>query len=184
MPIGSRAFRTASNVLTAEGVKRAPVPIEEIAGKYAHVMYYDLPDDVSGMLLPLPNEAGQRKWSIVVNDGHAEVRQRFTLAHELGHLLLHRYTTPHADGKFVVRFRNAKSATGSDREEIEANQFAAELLMPERLVLGHATRLGLDLGGDADPEADAAALARLAKRFRVSVQAMSLRVANLAEAVP
>lgn len=184
MPIGSRALRTASTVLATEQVKRAPVPVEKIAGKYAHLMYYSLPDDVSGMLLPLPNDGGQRKWAIVVNVAHAEVRQRFTIAHELGHLLMHRYTTPHADGRFVVRFRNARSATGSDREEIEANQFAAELLMPERLVLGHATHLGLDLGGDSDLGSDAAVLARLATRFRVSVQAMSLRVANLAEAVP
>lgn len=184
MPIGSRAVRTALNMLATEQVKRAPVPVDEIAGRYAHLMYYKLPDDVSGILLPLPKEAGQHKWSIVVNEAHASVRQRFTIAHELGHLLMHRYTTPHADGKFVMRFRNARSATGSDREEIEANQFAAELLMPERLVLAHATHLGLDLGGDSKPGSEAAALARLARRFGVSVQAMSLRVANLAEAVP
>lgn len=145
MTSGSRSARAALNVLRLHEVKRAPVYIEEIARKYAHLMYYELPDDVSGMLLPLPKGAGQWKWSIVVNAAHADVRQRFTVAHELGHLLMHRYTMPHADGKFVVHFRNAKSATGSDREEIEANRFAAELLMPERLVLGHATHLGLDL---------------------------------------
>ena len=183
MTLGSRAVRAALNVLATEMVKRAPVPVEEIAAKYAHLMYHKLPDDVSGMLLPLPDESGQRKWSIVVNVDHAEVRRRFTIAHELGHLLMHRYTVPHADGRFVVRFRNAKSATGSDRQEIEANQFAAELLMPELLVLRHASHLGLDLGGESDPGSEAAALARLAARFRVSVQAMSLRVANLAEAV-
>lgn len=180
MAVSPRVARVALRVLAGEQVKRAPVAIEEIATKYAHVMYEDLPDDVSGMLLPLPKEGGEKRWAIVANKSHATVRQRFTIAHELGHLLIHRYTTPHADGKFVIRFRDAKSSTGSSREEIEANQFAAELLMPEALVLSHATHLGLDLG-DADPDAAASKLAQLARKFAVSVQAISFRVANLAE---
>jgi hypothetical protein len=180
MAASQRAARAALRVLAGEQVTKAPVPIGAIAAKYALVMYEKLPDEVSGMLLPLPKEGNAPKWAIVVNDGHAPVRQRFTIAHELGHLLMHRYTTPHADGKFVIRFRNATSSTGSDREEIEANQFAAELLMPERLVLAHATHLGLDLG-DADPDSAASKLSQLAKRFAVSVQAISFRVAHLTE---
>jgi len=184
MSASPRAVRAARRVVVGEGIESAPVPVQKIARKYAHLMYETLPDDVSGMLLPLPSEAQERRWAIVVNEAHAPVRQRFTIAHELGHLLLHRYTTPHADGKFVVWFRNERSSKGSDREEVEANQFAAELLMPGRLVLAQATKLGLDLG---DSDADAATgkltrvLGRLALKFEVSVQAISFRLANLPE---
>ncbi|MFI6827560.1 helix-turn-helix domain-containing protein [Kribbella sp. NPDC050241] len=47
---------------------------------------------------------------MIVNDGFSADRQRFTVAHELGHLLLHEYP--------------------ADSQEQEANQFAAELLTP------------------------------------------------------
>ncbi len=115
----------------------------------------------------------------VITRGVAPVRQRFTIAHELGHLLIHRYLTPHADGRYQVRFRNEKSASGSVREEIEANQFAAELLMPERDVRHLAIRLRLDvLDSDADKEA-VRKLMSAARRFQVSVQALTFRIANL-----
>ena len=104
------------------------------------------------------------------------MRQRFTVAHELGHLLLHGYTTPHADSNFRVRFRDAESSTGSVREEIEANQFAAELLMPRELVAAQATRIGLDY---ASPDDDDPKLSRLARAFQVSKLALSIRLAGL-----
>jgi Zn-dependent peptidase ImmA (M78 family) len=159
--------------------KRFPVPVERIALKYAIVVREDLPSDVSGMLVPLPLVQGNRKWAIVVNKQDAPVRQRFTIAHELGHLLIHKYPTPHADGRLQVRFRDEKSAAGSVREEIEANQFAAELLMPERYVRTWAKKQEFDV---ADQLVDAAAmrgLTQLANKLKVSVQALSFRIANL-----
>lgn len=64
--------------------------------------------------------------SIYLNAFDARVRQRFTLAHELGHYLQHQ---DEADIGFVDK-RNEVASTGTDPSEIWANQFAAELLMP------------------------------------------------------
>lgn len=178
MPLDTRATKAAREIVR-DVRPNLPVPVERIAARFAVVTRMTLPDDISGMLVPLPTPAESKKWVIVVNKSDAPVRQRFTIAHELGHLLMHKYSSPHADGRIQVRFRNEDSTTGSVREEIEANQFAAELLMPDRHVQLVAARLRFDM---ADPSADKEALRSLttiAKRFGVSVQALSFRIANL-----
>ena len=174
----SRGARYAKDLLRAEKV-RAPVPVEKIARKYAQVIREALPFDVSGMLVPLPPLKGEPRWAIVVNANDPPVRQRFTIAHELGHLLIHKYSTTHADGRYQVRFRNEKSATGSVREEIEANQFAAELLMPEKEVRRLAIRLQLDVLDQSKDKEAVKKLTSAASKFQVSVQALSFRIANL-----
>lgn len=58
---------------------------------------------------------------------HSNVRQRFTLAHELGHLLLHDVGVAFRDHTF----------SGNPRET-EANRFAAALLIPRRMLLREA----------------------------------------------
>jgi len=174
---GTRGARFAKELLRGEKV-RLPVPVEKIARQHATIVREPMPEDVSGMLVPL-SVRGEPKWAIVVNANDAPVRQRFTMAHELGHLLIHRYSTAHADGRYQVRFRNERSASGSVREEIEANQFAAELLMPEREIRRLAVRLRLDvLDDDADQEA-IRQLVLAAKKLQVSAQALSFRIANL-----
>ncbi len=178
MPVITRGVRYAKDLLRTIRA-RPPVPVEKLARKYAQIVRESLPSDISGMLVPLASTDEKSRWAIVVNANDAPVRQRFTIAHELGHLLIHRYLTPHADGRYQVRFRNEKSASGSVREEIEANQFAAELLMPERDVRHLAIRLRLDvLDSDADKEA-VRKLMSAARRFQVSVQALTFRIANL-----
>jgi Zn-dependent peptidase ImmA (M78 family) len=169
----------AKKVLSKHNVRKAPTPVEKIAAKYAEIVWETMPDDISGMLVPLPSTSGEVKWVIVVNNAHAEVRQRFTLAHELGHILLHKYTSPHADGRVRVRFRDDDSSRGSDFEEIEANGFAAELLMPERTIRSLAARINFDPADGKDDRKAVIAMTRLAKRFAVSVQALSFRIANL-----
>jgi Zn-dependent peptidase ImmA (M78 family) len=68
--------------------------------------------------------------------------------------------------------RDAKSATGTDKIEIEANQFAAELLMPEAILLKEIQREAFDID-------DEAPLEELARKFRVSKQAMGHRIQNI-----
>ena len=173
----ARASHAAKELLASEGVRRLPVPVHDLAAKYAILVFREMPDDVSGILIPLEVPTQSKNWVIAVNSTHAPVRQRFTIAHELGHLVLHHFKAPHADGRLQVRFRDKKSAQGYDREEIQANQFAAELLMPERFIRGLTNNSDI-----ADTKSDSAALEQLetwAKRFEVSVQALSLRIANL-----
>jgi hypothetical protein len=177
----SRATRIAREILKREGVTAPSVPVEKIARRHARIVPQELPAGISGMLVPLPPNPSQKSWAIVVNRSHAIVRRRFTIAHELGHLLLHRYSQPHADAAFKVRFRDGNSSLGSIREEIEANQFAAELLMPEALLVIYLSEIGLVYGGDEIDDDQLEQIARLATKFGVSAQSLSFRIANLAQ---
>lgn len=92
---------------------------------------------------------------IWVRAGEAPVRQRFTAAHELGHLMLHPPGVAFRDDTF----------SGSP-QEAEANDFAAGLLMPRYLLVPYVQRTGTD----AKP---------LSRVFGVSLAAMSLRLYKL-----
>ena len=111
---------------------------------------------------------------IGVNSLHHPNRQRFTIAHELGHLELHRdmiTSNVHVDKNFPGLMRDAVSATGTESIEIEANQFASELLMP-RLLIEQA------LAGKQFDIDDSGPIEELAKKFKVSKQALEYRIRN------
>ena len=63
---------------------------------------------------------------IIINENYSPTRKTFTLAHELGHYLLH----PDQDKLRIDHFNYAESSQES-LEETEANYFAASLLMPQ-----------------------------------------------------
>jgi Zn-dependent peptidase ImmA (M78 family) len=172
-----RASREASKVLLQSKIQTVPVPVEKVAARWAHVLKQRLDADISGMLVPLSNVATEKRWAIIVNSIHPRVRQRFTIAHELGHLLLHGYTTAHADRNFKIRLRDTQSSEGSVLEEIEANRFAAELLMPEPLVRSRLAEHAMEYTPvDKSSERE---LTRMAKEFDVSTQAVSIRISTL-----
>lgn len=77
------------------------------------------------------------------------------------------------DHSFRVNLRSDESSEGRDVEEIEANFFASRLLMPD--VFLHADPRTTSIDMDDDDEAVAA----LAKEYKVSQQAMTLRLARL-----
>ncbi|MCL1949125.1 MAG: ImmA/IrrE family metallo-endopeptidase [Turicibacter sp.] len=82
-------------------------------------------DDVSGFLMK-ENET----YTIFVNMNEPIYRQRFTIAHEIGHFIL-----KHLEGEEIsISFRDEHSKTGSDPKEVAANSFASELLMPREIV--------------------------------------------------
>jgi Zn-dependent peptidase ImmA (M78 family) len=144
-----------------------PVDVEAVARKLgAEVVYGDLEDDMSGFLL---RERGVV--TIAVNSLHHPNRQRFTIAHECGHLHLH---GDHGDRLWVdkaystIFYRDSNSSTGDKLAEIQANQFAAGLLMPEVFLTEHLTQELSDVD-----------IFRLALRFQVSEQAMTLRLVSL-----
>jgi len=173
-----RAQKAALQVLQAHNVTGFPIPIRKIAEKHAHLVQEDMEDEISGMLIPLTTPHQGKEWAIVVNRGHSLARQHFTLAHELGHLLLHGYTTPHADRGYKLRYRNSTSAEGSVLEEVEANQFAAELLMPETFLLEKLVKEDLEYVPVGD-EDDDPRLTKLARELKVSRQALAIRLSNL-----
>jgi Zn-dependent peptidase ImmA (M78 family) len=83
-----------------------------------------LDDDVSGYI----KIVNQNHFEIAINQKHTPLRQKFTLAHELGHYFLHgqKLNGQHTD---IALFRDAnEDGLGI---EYAANDFAAELLMPQ-----------------------------------------------------
>lgn len=107
------------------------------------------------------------------NDRHSKNRQRFTIAHELGHYLLHEQEKLHVDRRFQIQLRDGNSSKGESEEEKEANLFAAELLMPVSFIRQDLAEVeGLDLEDDAT-------VSGLAEKYGVSTQAMTFRLAYL-----
>lgn len=109
---------------------------------------------------------------IITNRSHSLTRQRFTLAHELAHLLLHvsrNMTVAHTTRE--VLFRDTRASQGVDRREIQANAFAAGLLMPQDEV---RMRVRTALG-----PFDEERIAELAEEFDVSTAAMVVRLKDL-----
>ena len=74
-----------------------------------------------------------RKAELFINGEDCPRRQSFTIAHELGHWLMHRHVFMRRPALYsaLPRFRNSSSA---DRRETAANTFAAHLLVPDRLL--------------------------------------------------
>lgn len=147
------------------GITKPPVPVEKIA-EFAgvEVRYEKSDDDISGFIL---RENGQA--ILGVNGRHPATRQRFTLAHELGHFFLH--DKPLFLDSFT-RLRDVKSSKAVDPEEIEANAFAAELLMPEEFIYSDIARMkqNVDLTNLVNT---------LAEKYLVSAQAINVRLTHL-----
>jgi Zn-dependent peptidase ImmA (M78 family) len=168
MSAGS-AEREAAKLLRQLPVETMPVPVEEIAEHLrAAIVRERLESTISGLLLP---EGGAKL--IAVNSAHHPRRQRFTIAHELGHLQMH-------DGAYIVdstvrvNRRDGLSSMATDLEEIEANAFAAALLMPPALVRGALEPVRAPRLGNPSRIGE-----HLAEQFGVSAEAMSYRLINL-----
>ena len=171
MAVRRRKIRElVEELLRKNGITEPPVPVWDIArNSGARFAVESLEGDLSGFLY----KNTDRK-VIGVNTQHASVRQNFTVSHELGHLLLHDQEELHLDRAFsTVRLRDQTSSQGIDDEEKEANLFAAELLMPHQF-------LRADLAGaDALDPYDDNLIPELARRYQVSVQALTFRLQYL-----
>lgn len=154
-----------------------PIPVERLAAHCDALIRYQPfdADDVSGLLY----REKDRPAVIGVNSANSRVRQRFTIAHELGHLRLHRGHQLILDRLVRVNFRDATSSTAADWEEMQANAFAAELLMPAAAIEQrlHKLAAGTRLTDDE-------IITRLAKQFDVSRPALEYRLINLGLLTP
>lgn len=149
----------------------APFPHENVLEVHSdlHIHFVELEDkDVSGVILYQNNE-----FTILVNIAKSITRQHLTLAHELGHYFLHKDTVRQEQGIIdtdgMIEGLSAQYWLDNPGQmglpEIEANNFAASLIMPEELVrrAWEAT-------------ADITACARI---FNVSITTMVLRLTKL-----
>lgn len=163
----------AIDLLKKHNIVSAPVPVERITKAFgAQVKYSLLDDELSGMAyikdeIPI----------IGINALHHPNRQRFTLAHELGHLILHKTKITkeiHVDKKSSVLMRSSSSSASGNKMEVEANRFAAEILMPESFLKKSLKGKSFDLNNDDDIVVNL-----LAREYKVSVAAMRFRLENL-----
>lgn len=144
----------ADKLLRHFGIIEAPIPVIWIAQEMGVGVYWsDMPDTDGALQMDVDTGLAE----IFVKTGAPDVRLRFTVAHELGHLMLHDFTG--------VVHRDAKGVYGGPKE-FEANAYAADLLMPEWMVrhVGRRTGFYVDL---------------LARKFNVSDQAMLYRLEHL-----
>jgi Zn-dependent peptidase ImmA (M78 family) len=167
----SRAASLAMQLLTEAGITTIPVSVERLIKHLGISLTYEPYDgDLSGLLF-----RDGATTVIGINASDAKTRQRFTIAHEIGHLRLHNNRPMFVDKTMRLNFRNTMSSLGTNTEEVEANAFAAELLMPESHIEKEFNRAVARL---TDVNVDTV-VHDLAKRFGVSSQAMEIRLANL-----
>ncbi|MBV1918337.1 MAG: ImmA/IrrE family metallo-endopeptidase [Sphingomonadaceae bacterium] len=166
--IQDAARERAREVLTDYGSLKSPVAVEKIIKRRdIRVQFSPLDQELSGMALVKDGVA-----VIGVNALHHPNRQRFTMAHELGHHVMHREYIEgavHVDKGFTILRRDTLAAQGTDRMEIEANAFASELLIPRDLL---EPIIGT---GDFDLD-DVDRLQSIAKKFKVSLSALQYRL--------
>lgn len=125
------AEREAIRLLNESGLFEPPVNPVEIAHqngvKVNFVSFSGDSKEVAGFYDPANS-------AIYVNQDEAGVRQTFTVAHELGHKILHDEWARSEAYKVLWRDPRRQS---KDRREQEANAFAANLLMPRAMVSGY-----------------------------------------------
>ncbi|MEI6113804.1 MAG: XRE family transcriptional regulator [Burkholderiales bacterium] len=135
------------------GIDPIPFMAEMLEDKGVKVVALDLPENVSGSKAFVRRPTQLDVPVIVVNQGHSGERQRFTLAHELAHL--------------VLRFSDLSDA----EQEKAADRFAGAFLMAKDMVLRllgpHRTSISI---GE---------LAELKKIFKVSIASLVVRCAQL-----
>ena len=162
--------REAEELRQKHGMTGFPLDVAQLAAIMGvRVSRENLEDKISGALF-----AQEENVVMAVNANHAARRQRFTMAHELGHYVLHwsgEETTAFVDGSLGFR-RDERSHDGSVEIEIEANAFAAELLMPRVQVEKMASAPDFDWQ-------DETSLRKLSGFFGVSEQAVTVRLTSL-----
>lgn len=164
----SKQFKNAKDLLdflSEFGLHKAPVDLPKIYQLIGPKLRFEAMDnDISGKL-----EKRNGNWCAYINSLHSENRQNFTMAHELGHYLLH-VESATEDAFVDTTFFRDQGGVGTPSDylikEVEANKFAADLLMP-------ADDFKNFVKFTSNKVAD------IAQHFKVSPQAVKIRAKNL-----
>ncbi len=146
------ARNKARQIIEKMKISKPPIILRQVLNKLnidLEIFSFDFSDEVSGIQIN-----SEEKTIVAYNKNHPTHRQRFTVAHELGHLLLE-----HTSKEGAYNLEDKRPS------EIEANQFAAELLMPLSFL-----KLDIKKIKNADD---------LARRYWVSEEAMWWRLRDL-----
>ena len=150
----------AAEVFSKYHLGEPPIDIIELAEKLGYTVWFATFKDerISGGVSFDATQGGK----IYVSRSETGKRQRFTVAQELGHCVMHRDSHKNGILESVDMFRRPDDHRP---EEVEANEFAASILMPEEMVRQkwrewRSTEILADI-------------------FQVSISAMSYRLYNL-----
>ena len=170
----NKSEREARNLLASIGVLGPPILVDDIAAQLGVQLSREpVSPHISGLLF-----RDEQRCIIGLNARNSRQRQRFTIAHELGHFLLH-------EGELILdtsarmNWRDDTSSLATEAQEIQANAFAAELLMPESMVRRSWEKLSIQGRRAAEP-----LIRELAAEYDVSLQAMQYRLMNLSLLMP
>lgn len=126
MEIATNPAINIAKLLVAKKKLKPPINVKDLVKEYSDLKIKSIPiAGVDGISLNL--KVIGKKTCVIVNADVSEIRQRFTLAHELGHVLI-----PWHTGNIVEfsDYENITDATEYYLTEQEANDFASELLIP------------------------------------------------------
>ena len=151
----------AEKVLSQYRAGDVPINVLEMAKKAGVLIKYAPSNKFSGLLYRKDDIA-----FMAISSSESNVRQRFTIAHELGHFFLH----PQKDT--FVEFRDNGTAKPRTFKEIQANQFAAALLMPRKNLLK-------DIENYRETGITDTVIHSLAEKYQVSEESMNYRLRNL-----
>jgi Zn-dependent peptidase ImmA (M78 family) len=163
------ARKQAELLLSRLGITGVPTPVEKVAEELGlRVVRAQLGESVSGLLVTKGNES-----LIAVRHDDSERAARVTIAHEIGHFVL-RHQVPgelvHVDnGEYLVSRMSSRGVLHGKPKEVEANQFAGALLMPERQIVAWFHRMNITLLTEAG-------IHEFSEDFEVSIPIAMLRL--------
>lgn len=159
-----------------------PIDLDKIAKLLGIEVSESAPTDVSNLntigTITLQQDGPAKVWINSLENSYIP-RRRFTLAHEIGHFCMHRSEslTTFVDTKGTMN----RSESYWDSNESEANNFAADLLMPAHLVKSVGKKIISEYKAENEVEKMPLSIfkERLAVKFKVSSVAMEYRLKNL-----
>jgi len=119
--------------------------------------------DLSALLLPEKDG-----YAIKINSKHHPLRQNFSFAHEIAHIVIDK--AAHGSSPESTEFRSVRGMDGKTKERL-CERVAAELLMPESLFPGYLEQYGVSVNS----------IQRLARIFYTSIPATARRIAELSQ---
>jgi Zn-dependent peptidase ImmA (M78 family) len=128
------ARRKAADLISKNKITSPPIDAEPIARlEKLSVLYASFNDEVKDKVSAYaePNRV------IYVNRDQPPEHKNYAIAHELGHFLLHPAYIE--SDKYQLLLRNAFVGAGKSDEEKEAEAFAAELLVPRKMLSMYTT---------------------------------------------
>jgi len=161
---------------------KVPVNIEEQIRSEGIILNKSYLDFEKGICGELKKENG--KFIINISWADHYYRKRFTMAHELGHFVLHKDLIGDGvdDNKEYKKLYRAKNKI-TNSQEAEANDYAAKVLMPEEAIIALAKLTEIIKLVKGEIDIDILWLDYLSKKFQVSKEAFTIRLAKLSNKI-